>query len=75
VEEAASSTEDLDFEAVSWERIGFAADSDGLVLEGLPFLNWLRTFGVIRNRRASGNSINRAVRLLILEKSLPCPMP
>jgi hypothetical protein len=53
----------------------FAVDFEPAVFRDFPLRDWLRTFGVIRDRRTSGNSINRAVRLLILEKSLPCPMP
>src|SRR5260221_685718 len=54
---------------------GFIADFEPAVLACLPLLDWLRTFGVIKDRRTRGNSINQAVRPFILEKSLPCPMP
>jgi len=53
----------------------FAPDFEPAVFGDFPLLDWLRTFGVIRDKRIRGSSINRAVRLLILEKSLPCPMP
>jgi hypothetical protein len=37
--------------------------------------DWLRIFGVIRDRRARGKRKNRAERLFITENFLPCPMP
>jgi hypothetical protein len=60
---------------VCGDEPGFAADFEPEVFGDFPLRDWLRTFGVIRDRRIRGNSNNRAVGLFILEKSLPCPMP
>src|SRR5258707_554596 len=70
-----SSVEDLDFGDVCREALCFPADFEPAIFGDFPLRAWLRTFGVIRNRRTSGNSNIRAARLFILEKSLPCPMP
>lgn len=53
----------------------FGAVFVGVAFAGLRLWEWLRAFGVIKNKRSKGKSNNRAERLFMMEKSLQCPMP
>src|SRR5258706_12275570 len=65
-----SSVEDLDFGDVCCEALCFPADFEPAIFGDFPLRAWLRSFGVIRNTRTTGNRHIRAAGLFTLEKSL-----